>query len=107
MSYTYIHPKAFAELLERWTPQQGTIIDVREPYEWEYYHLENSRLVPMNTIPSRMDDWSKDETLYIICAHGVRSETVSHYLAEQGFTHVINVNGGMAAVAELRGFAYD
>lgn len=107
MAYTYIHPKAFVQKLDQWSTEEGSIIDVRERYEWDYYHLDQSRLIPMNTIPARLEELSKDEPLYIVCAHGVRSETVSHYLAEQGFTNVINVNGGMAAVAELRGFAYD
>jgi rhodanese-related sulfurtransferase len=107
MHYTYIHPRAFVQKLEQWSPEEGSIIDVREHNEWDYYHLEESRLMPMNTIPARLEEFSKDDALYIICAHGVRSETVSHYLAEQGFTNVINVNGGMAVVAELRGFAYD
>ncbi|MDF2814723.1 MAG: sulfurtransferase [Paenibacillus sp.] len=107
MSYTYIHPKTFAEKLVDWSETDGVIIDVRESYEWDYYHLEQSQLIPMNTIPYKLEVLPQDTPLYIICAHGVRSETVSHYLAEQGFDKVINVSGGMAAVAELRGFAYD
>ena|SRR5690606_428001 len=107
MSYTYIHPEEFAGRLDEWTEEQGVIIDVRERYEWDYYHLEQSILIPMQTIPNKLEELPRNCPLFIICAHGVRSETVSHYLAEQGFNQVINVLGGMAAVAELRGFAYD
>ncbi|WP_127585319.1 rhodanese-like domain-containing protein [Paenibacillus koleovorans] len=107
MSYAYISPKAFHEKLNAWSPEQGMIVDVRERYEWDYYHLDESILMPMNTIPGRLEELSREGQLFIICAHGVRSETVSHFLAERGFDNVVNVNGGMAAFAELRGFQYD
>ena len=30
------------------------VIDVREPYEWEICHVENSRHIPMRQIPSNL-----------------------------------------------------
>lgn len=107
MSYTHIHPADFVELLERWTDEDGWIVDVREPFEWEYFHLDGSTHIPMNTIPDRLAELPEDRPLYIICAHGVRSEAVSQYLAHNGFSSVINVLGGMAAVSGLLGFQYD
>jgi hypothetical protein len=58
-------------------------------------------------LPLKADQWVKEQPFYIICAHGVRSFAVANYLVEQGFIDVTNVAGGMAAVAELRGFQYD
>ncbi|WP_020616716.1 rhodanese-like domain-containing protein [Paenibacillus daejeonensis] len=83
------------------------IIDVREPAEWEYYHIDGSRHVPMNTIPGRLDELDAEQPLYIVCAHGVRSEKVCRYLAEQGYDKLTNIAGGMAAVSALEGFQYD
>lgn len=87
--------------------KQGLVLDVREPAEWAYYHLERSLLMPMNEIPERWEELPREEPLYIICAHGVRSRMVCHYLEQKGFQNVVNVDGGMAAVAELKGFQYD
>ncbi|WP_199614989.1 rhodanese-like domain-containing protein [Paenibacillus alkalitolerans] len=102
-----ISPLEFNRLYESGALKNGLIIDVREPFEWEYYHLEESKLIPMQTIPQVLDQLPEDKTLYIICAHGVRSETACRFLTEQGFEDVVNVAGGMAAVAAERGFAYD
>ncbi|NBI30441.1 rhodanese-like domain-containing protein [Chengkuizengella marina] len=85
----------------------GIIIDVREKFEWEYYHLENSLLYPMNTIPEQLSEFPKDKTLYILCAHGIRSQHVCQYLIQNGFDHVKNVKGGISAVSMLQGFQYD
>jgi rhodanese-related sulfurtransferase len=104
---THIHPKPFIELLEKDTDKQLVIIDVREQIEWDYYHLDHTLLMPMNSIPGRIHEIPQHQEVYIICAHGVRSEMVCGYLRENGFDRVINVDGGMAAVAYLRGFDYD
>ncbi|WP_438445568.1 rhodanese-like domain-containing protein [Gorillibacterium sp. sgz5001074] len=86
---------------------QAVLLDVREPAEWDYYHLEGAILMPVGTIPEELGSLPRDRTLYVICAHGVRSEMVCRYLRQNGFRNAVNVEGGMAAVAELRGFSYD
>ncbi|WP_405079524.1 rhodanese-like domain-containing protein [Paenibacillus chitinolyticus] len=106
----HIAPEKFLELLEQPETLKGIrIVDVREPYEWDYYHLEEPELIPMNTIPERLDELAGDADLYVVCAHGVRSEMVCGYLERNGFDpdKLVNVEGGMAALAMLRGFAYD
>ncbi|MFD2611982.1 rhodanese-like domain-containing protein [Paenibacillus gansuensis] len=104
--YTSIAPNEFLSKYKEGM-KDADIIDVREPEEWDYYHLEESRLVPMNTIPVSLDTLSKEKTLYVICAHGVRSEHVCYYLNQAGYGNVVNVEGGMAAVSGLCGFKYD
>ncbi len=107
MEHHQISPQDFIEKLDAGDIQKSQIIDVREQHEWAYYHLEGSKHMPMNSIPNQLDVLSKGEDLYIICAHGVRSDMVSQFLTEQGFDRVINVQGGMAAVSALRDFQYD
>lgn len=74
------------------------LMDVREPYEWEAGHLEQAHLVPMNTVPERLDELDKEQTIYVMCAHGVRSWHVMQYLLGNGFSRVVNVEGGMAEI---------
>ncbi|MFC4777527.1 rhodanese-like domain-containing protein [Paenibacillus sp. GCM10023252] len=83
------------------------IIDVRELFEWEYYHIEGSTHIPMNELPARLSELTDEQPLYIICAHGVRSAAVCRYLEEQGCSRLHNVAGGMAAAAFIQGFQYD
>jgi rhodanese-related sulfurtransferase len=102
-----ISPRDFVAKLNDNEFDGDSIIDVRERVEWDYYHLDEARLLPMSTLPGQLEQLPKDRELYIVCAHGVRSAHVCYYLREQGYDNVINVGGGMAAVAMLRGFQYD
>jgi rhodanese-related sulfurtransferase len=102
-----IHPKAFEDLHSQDADKKMVVIDVREQHEWDYYHLDDTQLIPMNSIPGRVKEIPSDQEVYVICAHGVRSEIVCEYLRENGFEKVVNVDGGMAAVAYLRGHEYD
>ena len=71
-----------------------TILDVREPFEWESGAVSGSLKIPMNDIPARIHELQKDSRYAIICAHGNRSRIVSVYLADNGYK-VSNVTGGM------------
>lgn len=102
-----VTPQFMLDLLENGQVEWNQIIDVREQFEWDYYHLEASALIPMNTIPSRMNELDDTLPIYIVCAHGVRSVAVCNYLEEQGYSGLHNVTGGMAAIASLKGFQYD
>ncbi|GMK46257.1 hypothetical protein PghCCS26_33860 [Paenibacillus glycanilyticus] len=102
-----LDPELLLRMLADGQIEPEQIIDVREAYEWDYYHLESSRLIPMNTIPYSLGTISDDKPLYIVCAHGVRSAAVCNYLEEQGYGNLHNVTGGMAAIASLQGFQYD
>ncbi|MEW9699030.1 rhodanese-like domain-containing protein [Paenibacillus sp. SI8] len=107
MEIASIQPHKFLEALEQNLLQDSLIVDVREPYEWEYYHLEEAFLLPMQQIPNRLGELPGEKDIYVVCAHGVRSFHVAQFLMENGYQRVINVEGGMAAIGMLRGFQYD
>lgn len=102
-----VTPQFLLELLGNGQVEASQIIDVREEFEWEFYHLETSKLIPMNTVPVRLNELDDTLPIYIICAHGVRSVAVCNYLEEKGYSSLHNVTGGMAAIASLQGFQYD
>ncbi|MNZ84490.1 putative adenylyltransferase/sulfurtransferase MoeZ [compost metagenome] len=102
-----MEPSLLLKLLENGQIKAEQIIDVREQHEWEYYHLDHTRLLPMSSLPQRLGELDETGPLYIVCAHGVRSEAVCRYLEEQGYSDLHNVTGGMSAIALLRGFQYD
>lgn len=102
-----VTPQFMLDLLNTRQVEASQIIDVREVFEWDYYHLDTSVLIPMNTIPARLHELNESKPIYIICAHGVRSAAVCSYLEEQGYSGLHNVTGGMAAIASLKGFQYD
>ena len=75
------------------------LLDVREPNEYEYCHIDNSMLMPMQSIPNQLDQLPKDEMIVTICHHGMRSQQVARFLLDNGFSHVTNLSGGVHAWA--------
>lgn len=72
------------------------VIDVREKYEYDAGHVAGSVLIPMATIPLRVNEVPTDGDVYVICRSGARSWQVAAWLARQG-VRVLNVEGGIGA----------
>lgn len=75
------------------------LLDVRENWEFETCHLDGALLIPMNTIPARIDDLDEDAAIVCICHHGARSMQVAAFLERHGFAHLSNLTGGVHAWA--------
>lgn len=79
---------------------QPLLLDVREPWEYQICHLENTKLVPMNQIPAALKHLDKNRETIIICHHGVRSYRTGLLLKGCGFSDVVNVTGGISEWAK-------
>lgn len=73
-----------------------TVIDVREPHEYEDAHVPGARLIPLGEIADRADEVPDGETVYLVCAVGGRSGRATEHLLGQG-KDVVNVAGGTKA----------
>ena len=73
------------------------ILDVREKWEYDICHIENSVHIPMGQITEKKDDLNHSGTIIVVCHHGVRSRMVAKYLTSKGFSDVINLTGGIDA----------
>ncbi|HEB82512.1 MAG TPA: sulfurtransferase [Gammaproteobacteria bacterium] len=71
------------------------LLDVRQPWEFDICKIENSLLVPMSQIPSKIESLDRTREIVVICHHGIRSRSVGHYLEHAGFTQIINLSGGI------------
>lgn len=69
------------------------IIDVRETSEYVTGHVPGALHMPLATIPLRISELDRDETLYVICEAGGRSAQACAYLSAQGFD-AVNIGGG-------------
>ncbi|OFO62325.1 pyridine nucleotide-disulfide oxidoreductase [Peptoniphilus sp. HMSC075B08] len=71
------------------------VIDVREDYELEETGtIKGAIHIPMNEIPNRLNEITKEREIYILCRSGVRSYNVAKYLNELGY-ETINLDGGI------------
>lgn len=80
-------------------PEAPLLLDVREPWEFDYCRIEGSVLVPMGTIPSEYHHLDPARETVVICHHGVRSRQVAHFLERVGFDNIFNLAGGVDAWA--------
>lgn len=84
--------------LKHYLEQSGKpplLLDVREPWEYETCHIEGSQLIPMGQIQSVVDSLDRNKETVVICHHGIRSRAVAIFLEREGFSNVINLEGGV------------
>ncbi len=77
--------------------RQGTLLlDVRTQPEWDEYHAPNAVLIPLDELPSRLNELPKDREIVVICRSGNRSAVATDILRQNGF-NATSVAGGMKA----------
>ena len=75
-----------------------TLLDVREPWEFEAAHMAGAKLLPMGDVPSRAhQELDPEDYIVVICHHGVRSMNVTAWLRQQGFEKAQSMRGGIDA----------
>lgn len=79
-----------------------TIIDVREPYEWEIGNLADygARLIPMAELGERLDEIDPADEIVLQCRSGSRSARALKFLRGHGYERLHNLKGGILAWAD-------
>lgn len=103
-----ISVQEFAVKLER--NANFILLDIREDNERLYANLDQitdkvkylplSRFNP-TAVPQFLSEAlnSPEQDLIIMCHHGIRSAQLSFWLLDQGYTNVLNLDGGIDAYA--------
>jgi len=86
------------------------VLDVREPWEVQTASVTEDGFtlvcIPMREVPARVEQLKEqfggDQPIACLCHHGMRSLQVANYLAQNGFTDVVNLHGGIDAWAKQR-----
>ncbi|HEX5838125.1 MAG TPA: rhodanese-like domain-containing protein [Anaerolineales bacterium] len=71
------------------------VLDVRQPEEWNEFHVPDSTLIPLAELASRVDELPKDQEIVIVCRSGNRSAQGRDILLDAGFTQVTSMAGGL------------
>jgi rhodanese-related sulfurtransferase len=75
-----------------------TLLDVREPWEFETAQIGDAKLMPMGDVPSRAhQELDPEDHIVVVCHHGVRSMNVTAWLRQQGFDKAQSMRGGVDA----------
>ncbi|MEM7335972.1 MAG: rhodanese-like domain-containing protein [Chloroflexota bacterium] len=81
------------------------LLDVREAHELQIANLGDGILhVPLSQIAHQREGafseefaQDKDAEIVVFCHHGARSAQVAAFLRQEGWTNVLNMNGGIDA----------
>lgn len=72
-----------------------SVIDVREPDEWQSGHIAEAVSIPLSEFVERVGELTDfEEPIYLVCRSGNRSGKACDYLSAQGY-EVVNMAGGM------------
>lgn len=82
-----------AEMMDQESDIQ--IVDIRQPAEVAAGTVPGAEMIPMHTIPLRLQDIKQDKPVVLVCRSGARSAQACMFLAQQGFENVFNLRGGM------------
>ncbi len=79
-----------------------TVVDVREPAEWDEGHIPGAKAIPRGLLEYKAADElpDKDERIIVHCAVGGRGALAAKSLKEMGYTNVANMDGGVNAWRE-------
>ena len=74
------------------------LLDVRDEWEHATAHIPGAKLIPMSEIPGRAhQELDEEQHIAVLCHHGARSLSVTHWLRQQGFEQAQSVSGGIDA----------
>ena len=74
------------------------ILDARRNGEYDSERLKAAYNFPLDYVNDNMQDLKKEETYFLHCAGGYRSMILASILRARGFEHLIDVQGGFAAI---------
>jgi adenylyltransferase/sulfurtransferase len=72
-----------------------TIVDVREPNEYQINKIAGSILIPLGDIPRRYVELDPSDEYVMQCKVGARSAKAADFLRSKGFKKVQNLTGGI------------
>lgn len=88
------------EFLARWGEpggEQVILLDVREDPELAIARLEGALHIPMGQVPDKLNELNPEVPIVVMCHSGMRSQRVAEYLANEGYSSVANLTGGIDA----------
>jgi rhodanese-related sulfurtransferase/rubrerythrin len=72
-----------------------TLLDVRQPFEYEEAHLAGAKLIPLPRLVDSLDGLDRHQPILVYCAMGGRSLMAARLLSNQGFSKIYQVEGGI------------
>lgn len=76
------------------------LVDCREQGEWDAGRIPGAIFLPMSEIENRFEELDKNKTIIVQCRSGKRSLNVCHFLNDNGYSDLTNLEGGILSWQE-------
>ena len=90
-----IAPRALAQRIA--SGSGPMLVDIREPWEFEFNRLPGARLIPGSTLSAGQVELPRDRDVVLYCHSGRRSAHWLNVLRSQGFERISHLRGGIDA----------
>ncbi|MEZ4803948.1 MAG: MBL fold metallo-hydrolase [Bacteroidia bacterium] len=94
--------RIYAKTLESLNLSEETIIDIRNPREFELGHIAGAINIPLESINSNLEAFPKNKHFIIHCAGGYRSMIAASILESRNWDNFSEVRGGFKSISETQ-----
>jgi rhodanese-related sulfurtransferase/rubrerythrin len=92
-----LEPEEAREYLASHPEDTFTLLDVRQPWEYEEEHIPGATLIPLPQLNDQYEKLDPEKPTLVHCASGGRSRVAAQLLSGLGFKEVYNLAGGIKA----------
>ena len=92
-----LEPEEAREFMARRREGEYTLLDVRQPGEYQESHLPGAKLMPLPQLSDTYQELDPEKPTLVHCAVGGRSRVAAQMLNGWGFKEVYNLAGGIKA----------
>jgi rhodanese-related sulfurtransferase len=71
------------------------LVDVREPWEYDLCKIPGAKLIPLGTLPAKLNSLLDADEVICYCHHGIRSLDAAVWLRQQGVESAKSMAGGI------------
>jgi len=79
-----------------------SVFDVRKKTEFSNERIKYSKNIPLAELNNSIDNFPVNKTFFLHCAGGYRSMIAASILKSKGIHNVIDVNGGIKAIKDVK-----
>jgi rhodanese-related sulfurtransferase/rubrerythrin len=90
-----ITPNEVTTLIESKSTDEYTLLDVRQPMEYQQGRLPGSVLIPLGELHARVGELDPHKRVVVYCRSGSRSASATSMLMSMDFEDVLNMEGGI------------
>ncbi|GEM76871.1 thiosulfate sulfurtransferase GlpE [Vibrio sagamiensis] len=92
--FQHIDVQSAQALLEQ---SEAVLVDIRDPQSFAVAHAKSAFHLTNDSLVSFINDIEFEQSILVMCYHGISSQGAAQYLINQGFEHVYSVDGGFEA----------